>query len=109
VLSQGTYTLWRDAPFKSATSALHIASLALGLWPDDLLWTSPITSWLRPTVAPILNVSDIEPESGVISLKALVSRLETAERQIRLPLVLITAHLCPTSCPMQLIAELVDC
>ena len=27
----------------SATSALHIACLALGLGPGDLLWTSPIT------------------------------------------------------------------
>ena len=30
----------------SATSALHIACLALGLGPGDVLWTSPITCCL---------------------------------------------------------------
>ena len=37
--------MWADneVAVNSATSALHIAFLALGLKPGDRLWTSPIT------------------------------------------------------------------
>ena len=94
----------------SATSALHIACLALGLGPRDRLWTSPITFVASANCGRYCGAEvdfvDIDPATGLISLDALERKLRQADREDRLPKVLVPVHLCGTSCAMEPIAAL---
>ncbi len=94
----------------SATSALHIACLALGLGPGDRLWTTPITFVASANCGRYCGAEvdfvDIDPATGLISLKALEQKLEQAARADRLPKVFVPVHLCGTSCAMEPIALL---
>ena len=96
----------------SATSALHLACLALGLGPGDRLWTSPITFVASANCARYCGAAvdfvDIDPATGLISMSALAAKLEQAEREGTLPKVVVPVHLCGTSCAMQPIAALAD-
>ena len=96
----------------SATSALHISCLALGLGPGDLLWTSPITFVASANCGRYCGADvdfvDIEPSTGLMSMDSLVNKLEHSKRSGRLPKVLIPVHLCGTSCDMHKIGELAD-
>ena len=96
----------------SATSALHLACLALGLGPGDRLWTSPITFVASANCARYCGAEvdfvDIEPTTGLMSIVALKAKLEQAERTNTLPKVLVPVHLCGTSCAMKPIAALAD-
>ena len=96
----------------SATSALHIACLALGLGPGDRLWTSPITFVASANCGRYCGADvdfvDIEPKTGLMSVKALAAKLEVAEREERLPKVVIPVHLCGTSCDVESIAGLAE-
>lgn len=96
----------------SATSALHLACLALGLGPGDRLWTSPITFVASANCARYCGAAvdfvDIDPATGLISMSALAAKLEQAEREGTLPKVVVPVHLCGTSCAMQPIADLAD-
>ena len=64
----------------SATSALHIACLALGLGPGDLLWTSPITFVASANCGRYCGADvdfvDIDPETGLMSVTALATKLK---------------------------------
>ena len=92
----------------SATSALHIACLALGLGPGDRLWTSPITFAASANCGRYcgadIDFVDIDPATGLMSVLALQSKLQQAERDGTLPKVVVPVHLCGTSCAMQPIA-----
>lgn len=94
----------------SATSALHLACLALGVGPGDIVWTSPISFVASANVALYCGADvdfvDIDVETGNISIEALKTRLEDAARSGNLPKVLIPVHLCGTSCDMRSIASL---
>ena len=94
----------------SATSALHIACLALGLGPGDWLWTSPITFVASANCARYCGAQvdfvDIDPETGLMSITALEQKLLLADQQGVLPKVVVPVHLCGTSCHMQLISVL---
>jgi UDP-4-amino-4,6-dideoxy-N-acetyl-beta-L-altrosamine transaminase len=96
----------------SATSALHIACLALGLGAGDRLWTSPITFVASANCARYCGADvdfvDIDPATGLISTVALAAKLEQAEREGALPKVVVPVHLCGTSCDMASIAALAD-
>ena len=96
----------------SATSALHLACLALGLGPGDRLWTSPITFVASANCGRYCGADvdfvDIEPMTGLMSVKELAAKLEAAEREQSLPKVVIPVHLCGTSCDMEAIASLSD-
>ena len=96
----------------SATSALHLACLALGLRPGDRLWTSPITFVASANCARYCGAEvdfvDVDPATGLISTVALAAKLEQAERDGTLPKVVVPVHLCGTSCAMQPIAALAD-
>lgn len=96
----------------SATSALHIGCLALGLGPGDRLWTSPITFVASANCARYCGTEvdfvDIDPATGLISTVALAEKLEQAERDGTLPKVVVPVHLCGTSCDMALIAAMAD-
>ena len=95
----------------SATSALHLACLALGLGPGDRLWTSPITFVASANCARYCGAAvdfvDIDPATGLLCLEALERKLEQAVRDQALPKVIVPVHLAGASCPMQLLAELV--
>jgi UDP-4-amino-4,6-dideoxy-N-acetyl-beta-L-altrosamine transaminase len=96
----------------SATSALHIACLALGLRSGDWLWTSPITFVASANCGRYCGAEvdfvDIEPSTGLISISALRDKLEKAEEIGRLPKILIPVHLTGASCDMKEIARLAD-
>jgi UDP-4-amino-4,6-dideoxy-N-acetyl-beta-L-altrosamine transaminase len=94
----------------SATSALHIACLALGLGPGDRLWTSPITFVASANCGrycgATVNFVDIEPATGLMSVVALEQKLQQAERDGTLPKVVVPVHLTGSSCNMAAIGAL---
>jgi dTDP-4-amino-4,6-dideoxygalactose transaminase len=96
----------------SATSALHIACLALGLGPGDRLWTSPITFVASANCGRYCGAAvdfvDIDPPTGLMSVAALKAKLEQAERNGSLPKVLVPVHLAGSSCDMAAIGALAE-
>ncbi len=94
----------------SATSALHVACLALGLGPGDRLWTSPITFVASANCAlycgAIVDFVDIDPRTYNLCPIALEHKLQQAERSGCLPKVVVPVHLCGQPCDMQAIYAL---
>ena len=94
----------------SATSALHIACLALGLGKDDWLWTTPITFVASANCARYCGAQvdfvDIDPLTFNISIEALRGKLATAASNGRLPKVFVPVHMAGQSCDMRAIHEL---
>ncbi|MDP5290705.1 UDP-4-amino-4,6-dideoxy-N-acetyl-beta-L-altrosamine transaminase [Oceanimonas sp. CHS3-5] len=88
----------------SATSALHIACLALGLGKGDWLWTTPITFVASANCGLYCGAQvdfvDIDPRTYNLCPKALATKLEVAECEGRLPKVLVAVHLCGQPCDM---------
>ena len=85
----------------SATSALHLAVLSLGLGKGDLLWTSPITFVASANCGRYcgadIDFVDIDPNSFNICPVALKKKLEKAKTNGRLPKIIIPVHLCGQS------------
>ncbi len=94
----------------SATSALHLACLALGLGPGDSLWTSPNTFVASANCGRYCGAEvdfvDIDPLSYNLDPIVLENKLAEAERRERLPKVLVVVHFAGQSCDMQAIAAL---
>ncbi len=94
----------------SATSALHIACIALGVGPGDLVWTSPITFVASANCARYCGADvdfvDIDPRTYNMSAVRLAEKLEKAKLSGRLPKVVIPVHLSGQSCEMQAIHAL---
>tara|TARA_R110000824_G_scaffold400686_1_gene608846 strand:- start:14887 stop:16044 length:1158 start_codon:yes stop_codon:yes gene_type:complete len=94
----------------SATSALHIACLALGLGKGDYLWTSPITFVASANCGLYCGAQvdfvDIDPQSYNLCPKALETKLQKAEQKNRLPKVVVAVHLCGQPCDMEAIYSL---
>lgn len=88
----------------SATSALHIACLALGVGPGDWVWTSPITFVASANCALYcgaqLDFVDIDPRTYNLSVEHLTKKLAHAEKLGCLPKVIIPVHLCGQPCDM---------
>ena len=88
----------------SATSALHIACLALDVKPGDSVWTSPITFVASANCAlycgATIDFVDIDPNSYNMSISALRKKLELAKKTNTLPKVVIPVHLAGQSCEM---------
>ena len=88
----------------SATSALHIACLALDLGPDDWLWTSPNTFVASANCGLYcgarVDFVDIDPLSYNMSAEALENKLEQAERLGTLPKIVVPVHFAGQSCNM---------
>lgn len=80
----------------SATSALHIACLALGLGPGDRLWTVPNTFVASANCARYCGADvdfvDIDPGTWNLSVPSLEAKLERAARDGRLPKVVVPVH-----------------
>jgi UDP-4-amino-4,6-dideoxy-N-acetyl-beta-L-altrosamine transaminase len=96
----------------SATSALHIACLALGLGPGDRLWTSPITFVASANCGlycgATVDFVDIDPRTYNLCPIALERKLIDAERAGCLPKIVVPVHLCGQPCDMQRLCELAD-
>ena len=94
----------------SATSALHIACLALGLGQGDWLWTSPNTFVASANCGLYcgaqIDFVDIDPKTYNLCPKALASKLVVAKEQDKLPKVLVPVHLCGQPCEMEAIYNL---
>lgn len=88
----------------SATSALHIACLALGVGKGDIVWTSPITFVASANCALYcgaeIDFVDINPRTYNMSIECLTEKLAQAEKLGSLPKVVIPVHLCGQPCDM---------
>ncbi|MCK4862373.1 MAG: UDP-4-amino-4,6-dideoxy-N-acetyl-beta-L-altrosamine transaminase [Rhodobacteraceae bacterium] len=94
----------------SATSALHIACLALGLGKGDWLWTTPVTFVASSNCALYCGAKvefvDIDPRTYNLDPVALERKLIAAEAAGTLPKVVVPVHLCGEPCDMQAIHAL---
>lgn len=94
----------------SATSALHIACLALDVRPGDIVWTSPITFVASANCALYcgadIDFVDIDSNSYNMSIDCLSSKLQQAKKVGRLPKVVIPVHFSGQSCDMKAINTL---
>ena len=94
----------------SATSALHIACLSLGLGTGDWLWTSPITFVASANCGLYcgakIDFVDIDPRTYNLCPQALEQKLIIAEREGRLPKIVVPVHLCGQPCDMAAIHAL---
>lgn len=94
----------------SATSALHIACLALGLGPGEWLWTSPVTFVASANCALYcgarVDFVDIDPRTYNMCPMALERKLADAQKRGALPKIVVPVHLCGQPCDMAAIREL---
>lgn len=96
----------------SATSALHLACLALNLGVGDRLWTTPITFVASANCGRYcgadIDFVDIETTTGLLCTKALAEKLAHAKRSETLPKIIVPVHLAGSSCNMREIGELAE-
>lgn len=96
----------------SATSALHLGCLALGLSPGDRLWTSPITFVASANCGRYCGAEvdfvDIDAATGLMNVAALEAKLKQSELCGTLPKVLVPVHLAGSSCDMEKIGALAE-
>lgn len=94
----------------SATSALHIACLALGLGQGDWLWTSPVTFVASANCGLYCGAKvdfvDIDPDTYNMCPKRLEEKLIKAKADGKLPKVVVPVHLCGQPCDMAAIGKL---
>ncbi len=94
----------------SATSALHLACMALDLGPGDILWTTPITFVASANCARYCGAEvdfvDIDPKTYNMSAAALAEKLADAKKKNRLPKIIVPVHLTGQSCDMASIGAL---
>jgi UDP-4-amino-4,6-dideoxy-N-acetyl-beta-L-altrosamine transaminase len=80
----------------SATSALHVACMALDLGPGDRLWTVPNTFVASANCGRYcgadIDFVDIDPKTWNLSVPRLREKLATAKKEGRLPKVLVPVH-----------------
>lgn len=88
----------------SATSALHVACLALGLNKDDWLWTVPNTFVASANCAKYCGAKvdfvDIDNNSFNICVKKLEAKLKIAKKTKKLPKILVVVHLGGNPCDL---------
>jgi UDP-4-amino-4,6-dideoxy-N-acetyl-beta-L-altrosamine transaminase len=105
-----------DAPeavaFSSATAALHVACLALGLGPSDRLWTVPNTFVASANCGlycgAIVDFVDINARTRNMDVEELATKLEAAERDGTLPKVVVPVDFAGTSADLASIRRLAD-
>lgn len=94
----------------SATSALHIACLALGLGDGDWLWTSPVTFVASANCGLYCGAKvdfvDINPRTYNMCPEKLEQKLIQAKAEGKLPKVVVPVHLCGQPCDMKAIGKL---
>ncbi|MDO6507249.1 UDP-4-amino-4,6-dideoxy-N-acetyl-beta-L-altrosamine transaminase [Colwellia sp. 4_MG-2023] len=96
----------------SATSALHVACMALDLGSNDWLWTTPITFVASANCGRYCDANidfvDIDEATYNLCPKKLKQKLEQAKIKNCLPKVLVAVHLCGQPCDMKAIKALAD-
>jgi UDP-4-amino-4,6-dideoxy-N-acetyl-beta-L-altrosamine transaminase len=96
----------------SATSALHIACLSLGVASGDRVWTSPNTFVASANCARYCGAAvdfvDIDPATLNMSSTALAAKLADAKKRGALPKVVIPVHFAGLPCDLSSIKELAD-
>ena len=105
-----------DAPhvvaFSSATAALHVACLALGLGPGGRLWTVPNTFVASANCGLYCGASvgfvDIDPATRNMSVPGLAARLEAAEREGKLPDIVVPVDFAGASADLSGVRALAD-
>ncbi|MGM8885989.1 UDP-4-amino-4,6-dideoxy-N-acetyl-beta-L-altrosamine transaminase [Psychrobacter sp. 1U2] len=94
----------------SATSALHLSCLALGLGQGDWLWTTPNTFVATANCGLYCGAKvdfvDIDPRTYNLCAVALENKLIAAEKVGKLPKIVIPVHFSGQPCDMQAIAKL---
>lgn len=94
----------------SATSALHIACLALDLGPGDWLWTTPNTFVASANCALYCGAQvdfvDIDPRTYNLCPVKLEEKLVAAEKAGKLPKIVVPVHLTGQPCDMAAIYAL---
>lgn len=95
--------------FNSATSALHIACLALGVGKGDFVWTSPITFVASANCALYCGAEvdfvDIDACTYNMSIERLSQKLAITDKK-KLPKVIILVHFCGQVSDLQGIYDL---
>lgn len=94
----------------SATSALHVACMALELGAGDWLWTVPNTFVASANCAIYCGAQvdfvDIDPVTYTMCPAALEAKLKQADAAGRLPKIIVPVHLCGQSCDMAAISRI---
>lgn len=94
----------------SATSALHLACLSLGLGSGDWLWTSSNTFVASANCGIYCGANvdfvDIDLETGHLSIENLKQKLSIAKYESKLPKIIIPVHFSGSSCDMKAIKDL---
>jgi UDP-4-amino-4,6-dideoxy-N-acetyl-beta-L-altrosamine transaminase len=94
----------------SATSALHIACMALGVGPGDLVWTTPNSFVASANCARYcgadIDFVDMDPQTYNLSTAELELKLKKALAARRLPKVVIPVHFSGQPCDMSSIGRL---
>ena len=88
----------------SATSALHMACLALGVGPGDRVWTSPLTFVASSNAALYCGAQvdfvDVDERTYNMCPNKLAQKLDEAAKAGTLPKVVVPVHLAGQSCDM---------
>ena len=94
----------------NGTTALHLACAALELGAHDWVWVSAISFVASANCARYCGAQvdfvDVEPDTGNLSVSALQSKLQLAQRSQTLPKALIAVHLAGQPCDLQEISAL---
>ena len=94
----------------SATSALHIACLALGLRNGDILWTVPNSFVASANVALFCGAEvdfvDITSDTFLMCPDALEDKIKKAALENKLPKILMPVHFAGQSCNMEKIGSI---
>ncbi|QWD47619.1 UDP-4-amino-4,6-dideoxy-N-acetyl-beta-L-altrosamine transaminase [Polynucleobacter paneuropaeus] len=94
----------------SATSALHMACLALGLGVGDVVWTSPNSFVASANCALYCGAKvdfvDINPATYNLDVDLLEQKLKNAKINSKIPKIIIPVHFAGRSCDMKRIYEL---
>ena len=94
----------------SATSALHVACIALGLKPGDWLWTSPISFVASANCGLYcgakIDFVDIDENSHNICVKKLEKKLIEAKTKKKLPKIIVIVNMAGFPCDLTEIKKL---
>ena len=89
----------------NGTAALHLAYLAVGLKSGDLVWTSP-NSFVATANAALfcgakVDFVDINPKTYNMSVECLEQKLIQAQKDNKLPDLVVPVHFAGQSCEME--------
>ena len=94
----------------SATSALHLSCLALGLKKNDIVWTSTNTFVSTANCALLCGAKvdfiDIDLEDYNLCIESLKNKLKIANKTNKLPKIIIPVHFAGRPCKMKEIFKL---